>query len=335
MIVSPNSQHAFDIIVIAPNSAVDSLYVLPHLEIGHVHRALQVWHTAGGKGNNMARAVVKLGGSVLSLGIVGGTSGQLIVNELVREGIAADVTWTTTETRRCLTISSQDGSKETTVVLEAGKSVGAQARESLFAKALHYADQSPFLTLNGSLPPDFPDDYYAQIITTLKENASVRIAVDCTGEPLRLSAQAGPWLIKVNLQEFQHVFAAHQSWDWRIPADVFQSLQRVGLEYLIITDGRRGAYVFRKQVAPFRVFTTEGTLVSTAGAGDTFLAGLLLALERGQPIESAARYAAAAAVASLQQIVCGALETTDVERFLRLTQIENPIQTLVNHESLT
>jgi tagatose 6-phosphate kinase len=333
MTASPNNQHRFDIIIIAPNSAVDSLYVLPHLEVGRVHRVLQVWHTAGGKGNNMARAVVKLGGRVLSLGIVGGTSGQLIVNELVREGIAADLTWTTTETRRCLTISSQDGSKETTVVLEAGRSVGTQARESLFVKALHYADQAPFLTLNGSLPPDFPDDYYAQIITTLK-NASVRIAVDCAGEPLRLSAQAGPWLIKVNLQEFQHVFAADRSWDWQIPADVFQSLQGVGLEYLIITDGPRGAYVFRKHEVPFRVFTTEGTLVSTAGAGDTFLAGLLLALQRGQPIECAARYAAAAAAASLQQIVCGALETTDVERFLRLTEIEHPIQAFDSHHEL-
>jgi fructose-1-phosphate kinase PfkB-like protein len=238
------------------------------------------------------------------------------------------VTWTATETRRCLTISSQDGSKETTVVLEAGRSVGAQAREGLFAKALHYADQAPFMTLNGSLPPDCPDDFYAQIISTLK-GAPVRIAVDSTGEPLRLSAQAGPWMIKVNLQEFQHVFAAYQSWDWQIPEDVFRTLQGVGLEYLIITDGPQGAYVFSKHTAPFRVFTTEDTWISTAGAGDTFLAGLLLALQRGQPIDSAARYAAAAAAASLQQIVCGALDPTDVERFLRLTEIEHPIQAVV------
>jgi 1-phosphofructokinase family hexose kinase len=334
MTASPNNQHAFDIIIVAPNSAVDSLYVLPHLEVGRVQRAQQVWHTAGGKGNNMARAVVKLGGRVLSLGIVGGTSGQLIVNELVREGIAADVTWTTTETRRCSTISSANGTQETTGVLEAGRPVGTQARESLFAKALHYADQSPFLTLNGSLPPDFLDDYYAQIITGLK-NASVRIAVDCSGEPLRLSAQAGPWMIKVNLQEFKQVFAVRESWDWRIPADVFETLQRVGLEYLIITDGPQGAYVFRKHAAPFRVFTTVDARISAAGAGDTFLAGLLLALGRGQPIDSAARYATAAAAASLQQIVCGALDMRDLERFLRLSEIEYPIRAVISHELLT
>jgi 6-phosphofructokinase 2 len=61
---------------------------------------------------------------------------------------------------------------------------------------------------------------------------------------------------------------------------------------------------------------------STAGAGDTFLAALLLALVRGQSLRDAACYASAAAVANLQQVGCGFFDVADVDRFLTLTEIE-------------
>jgi fructose-1-phosphate kinase PfkB-like protein len=48
----------------------------------------------------MARAAARLGGRVLSLGIVGGTSGELIECDLEKEGIAYDNVWTSHETRR-------------------------------------------------------------------------------------------------------------------------------------------------------------------------------------------------------------------------------------------
>ncbi len=69
---SDSSRHEFDIVIASPNAAVDSYYPLQQLEVGTVNRSEHALHTAGGKGNNMARAAARLGARVLSLGIVGG-----------------------------------------------------------------------------------------------------------------------------------------------------------------------------------------------------------------------------------------------------------------------
>jgi sugar/nucleoside kinase (ribokinase family) len=61
--------------------------------------------------------------------------------------------------------------------------------------------------------------------------------------------------------------------------------------------------------------------VSTVGAGDTFMAGLLLALGRGESLENAACFASAAAAASLQKVGCGFLNRDDVGRFLSETRV--------------
>jgi 6-phosphofructokinase 2 len=72
---------------------------------------------------------------------------------------------------------------------------------------------------------------------------------------------------------------------------------------------------------PFQVKTLVDSWESTAGAGDTFMAGLLLALSRGETLEDAAMYASAAAAANLQQVGCGFFDTSDVARFLKVTSV--------------
>ena len=108
----------------------------------------------------------------------------------------------------------------------------------------------------------------------------------------------------------------------RSAVGVFDRLHQKGLDLLIITDGPRGAYVFAPEIAPFRVLTPVETWISTAGAGDTYMAALLLALGRGDAVEQAARFASAAAVASIQQVVCGALNLDDVYTYLERTTTE-------------
>jgi len=314
-----SSRHDFDIVIASPNSAVDSYYPLQQLEVGTVNRSEHVLHMAGGKGNNMARAAARLGARVLSLGIIGGTSGQLIVRDLEKEGIVYDMVWTPQETRRCVTVPALS-LRQTTVILESGEPAGAEALHQFADKIRAHAGCAPFLTLNGSLPPDFPSDFYANVIRDLA-NHNVRVCLDTAGEPLRLGAEAGPSIIKINRQEFESVFVRLH--DWRSAAPVFNSYHQRGLELLIITDGPRGAYGFAPGIAPFRVLTPAETWSSTAGAGDTFMAALLLALGRGDAVEQAARFASAAAVASIQQVVCGALTMDAVHTYLERTTLES------------
>ena len=151
----------------------------------------------------------------------------------------------------------------------------------------------------------------------------MRVCLDTGGESLRLAATAGVHIIKVNAEEFRLAFRMGDAADWSWIRDVYTELAASGLQILVITFGAQGALVFSPNSRPFRVKTEVRDWVSTSGAGDTFMAGLLLALRRGSSIQDAARFASAASAASIQRIGCGVLDREDVTRFHTLTSLED------------
>lgn len=313
--------YKYDVIIVSPNSAIDSFYVLDELVSARVNRAKEAFHTAGSKGNNMGRALVSLGGRALVLGIVGGFSGQFIAKELEREEIDHDLIWTKHESRRQNTFHVI-GQLDSTVVLEPGPSIEQEIQDKFVECIVRHSADGTFLVLNGSLPPNFPESFYANVISLLK-NTNVRVCVDCSGNALKLAAAAAPALIKVNTDEFWSAFGEPSK---RINRNYIRHtcshLQDKGTETLIITDGSRGSTVFSAGSEPFRVLTQVDSCLSTAGAGDTFLAGFLLALVRGDTIQDAACFASAAAAADVQQLGCGFLKREQVACFLSRTKIE-------------
>jgi fructose-1-phosphate kinase PfkB-like protein len=230
--------------------------------------------------------------------------------------------WSEAETRRCSTLLF-DGSPDTTVVLEPGPVVGGAVRDALTACVMQHLPEAPYLILTGSLPPDFPAAYFAVLTALVNESRSgVRVCIDSSGEVLRLAAQAGPWLVKVNRQELCLAFGVSDcALEYAFAVSTYRQLQAWGVELLIVTDGPEGAYVFSPHQVPFRVRTRVESWVSTAGAGDTFMAALSLAFLRGSTIQEAACYASAAAAANLQELGCGFFDPADVERFLAATTV--------------
>jgi tagatose 6-phosphate kinase len=314
------SRTEYDIVIASPNMAIDSYYVLEDFEPAEVNPAHHVFHTAGGKGNNMARAAVRLGGRVLSLGIVGGEAGRFVQRELELEGIDSKLVWSEKETRRCNTIWFP-GQTDTTVILEPGQSVGEATQRAFADLVMSEAQRGSYLALIGSLQPDLPSSFYADLIRGMKAN--VPICLDCSGEALKQAAWAGVSIIKVNWKEFCLALGhSSGSLDYLHAFEAFNKLRPHGVEVLVVTNGANGAYVYSGSSCPLRVRTKVERWVSTAGSGDTFMAGLLLSLSRGRSIEQAACYASAAAAANLQELGCGFFNPSDVEFFLADTTVE-------------
>lgn len=311
----------YDLFLAAPNSAIDSYYDLPSFRIGEVNKAIRAFHTAGGKGFNAARALKNLGGRPFCTGIVAGSSGQFIAAELDREGIAHDLVWCEGETRRCNTIYFP-GQADTTVILENGFNIGEEIASIFTQRILDNFHTAPFTALAGSLPMGFPPGFYGDTIARLKAH-NTRVCIDSSGEPLRLAAQSGPWMIKVNRKEFDSVFLNGEATnDWANAVQkVYQELCKLGLEILVITAGEDGAYVFSGASMNY-VHTPIQRVESSAGSGDTFLSALLFGLVRGEPLDQAAALASAAAAANVLQLGCGFFERETVDALLKSTQIK-------------
>lgn len=321
--MSQSPRPELDAVILAPNLAIDSYYVFDEFRVGGVNRAHQAWHSAGGKGPNTARALTQLGGKAIVIGCAGGREGRFVQEELEREGIAHDLAWFTGETRRCSTLV-MPARRETTVALAPGSLVGPEMVDALLARLVRNAGRGVFAVLTGSLPPGLPDDFYAQAVRLLNADGGRITCLDSTGAVLRLASEAGPQWVKVNLQEFQLAFGGCAGGMWGCLERVYKRMVDWGVRLLIVTDGAHGAYFLAASGERFQVQTPLTEWVSAVGAGDTFLAGLLLATQHGKSLLDAARYASAAAAANLMKVGCGFLDLDDVASLLEKTQITVP-----------
>jgi fructose-1-phosphate kinase PfkB-like protein len=211
--------------------------------------------------------------------------------------------------------------RQSTGVLEVGAAVGDDARGAFSALVLKHAGDAPFVTLIGSLLPDFPPDCYAQLIQALKAR-SARVTLDTSGAALRCGALAGPAILKVNMEEFASAFELGRAPSWNTILDVLGDLRERGLELLALTDGERGAYLFARDGEALHVTTPLDRWVCPAGSGDAFMAALLLALGHDCSVEEAAVIASAAAAANVAHLVSGSIDADVFARLKPRTVIE-------------
>jgi 1-phosphofructokinase family hexose kinase len=311
-------------VVISPNVAVDSYYVVDGLVAGEVIRATWSSHTAGGKGINMARAYRTLGGEPLCIGVVGGASGDFIEAELKREGIPGQFVRVAAETRRTTSIIERDRGC-TTVVADPGIPLDSTTADELMATVDRYGRAAEWVALVGSLPPGFPDTYVADLVGAARAAGQI-VAVDTSGSALRHALRAGPQIVKVNRLELADLAGHAEDGGIAWLSSAFRDLQSYGGSCLIVTDGRHGAYVLADGVEPFTVSTTVPRVVSAVGAGDTFLAAFIRSLQGGADIQAAAIDASAGAAANVQQVGCGVIDLADLSGLRARTTVHRPIR---------
>ncbi len=78
------------IVTVTLNAAIDRTLTVPNFQRGQRHRASAGVTMAGGKGINVARTLKALGVPVVATGLVGGSTGTRIVEELTAEAILND-----------------------------------------------------------------------------------------------------------------------------------------------------------------------------------------------------------------------------------------------------
>jgi 1-phosphofructokinase len=174
------------------------------------------------------------------------------------------------------------------------------------------------VVLAGSLPPGVPADFYATIARRLRSNAdgtaAPGIAIDSSGAPLAAAlvgdAAGKPDLLKPNAEElaelaaaagFTNVYTADEL--EADPAKAAQAAAAVvasGVGAVLATLGSKGAVLVTADGAWFATHPPIKA-VSTVGAGDSSLAGYLLAATQGGSAQDCLRQAVAhgAAAASL------------------------------------
>jgi 1-phosphofructokinase len=190
--------------------------------------------------------------------------------------------------RTNLTLTEPDGT--TTKINEPGPSLDAESIEKLAHLLVLESERADWVVLSGSLPPGVPAGWYADLVRALRP-WGCRIAVDTSDAPLlALAAQfpdAAPDLLKPNSEELAQLTgadpeileAAAAGGDPSACVEAARSLVARGVGAVMATLGGAGAVLVTADGAWYAT-PPPITLRSTVGAGDSSVAGYVLAHTR-------------------------------------------------------
>ncbi|MGH8449750.1 1-phosphofructokinase [Pseudomonas sp.] len=290
------------ILTLTLNPALDLTVRLAHLEPGAVNRSETLLTHAAGKGVNVAQVLADLGHQVTVGGFLGEDNPQAFEALIARRGFADAFIRVPGETRSNIKIAEQDG--RVTDINAPGPQVSEQAQLALLNQLTLIAPGHDAVVVAGSLPGGVSAQWFQDLLVHLN-HLGLKVALDTSGDALRAGLQAGPWLVKPNTEELAEALDN--------ATDAISWLHRQGVEHVVVSDGAAGVNWYRPGMA-LHATPPRVSVVSTVGAGDSLLAGMLHGLLGGDTPEQTLRRATAIAAMAVTQIGFGISDDAQLAR---------------------
>ncbi|TAK98924.1 MAG: 1-phosphofructokinase family hexose kinase [Aquabacterium sp.] len=307
-----------DILTLTMNPAVDVFTSIEQVIPGHKLRCASAQTHPGGGGINVARVLHRLGADVLALYAAGGATGRVLRELLDHEHIPAQAIDIANETRESFTAHETSSGQDFRFVLPGPKLSETEWRACLTELARHGTPR--FVIASGSLPPDVPDDFYAQMAAQAHAQGSLFV-IDSSGSALTAALRAGVHLVKPSLRELRDLtglpLTTESEWCGAARGLIRQGQARI----VALSLGEDGALLVTDQQA-WRARALKVDVASTIGAGDSFLAGLIWALDKQHDVAQALRYAMAAGAAALLTPGTSLCQAKDIQRLLQDVQVQ-------------
>ncbi len=287
------------ILTVTLNPALDLTVQLPALRLGEVNRSDNLQVHAAGKGLNVAQVLADLGHQLTVTGFLGEANAQPFEQLFAARGFADEFVRVAGETRSNIKLAEADG--RITDINGPGLEVGAAQREELLARLERLVPGHELVVVAGSLPRGVEVPWFVEMLQRLAR-LGARVALDTSGPALREGLALSPWLIKPNEEELAQARDLDPA-DAQALADEARRLN-ARIEHVVMSQGAAGVSWF-SPAAAWHAQPPKVRVVSTVGAGDSLLAGMLHGLLAGWPAERTLAHATAIAAQAVGQVGFG------------------------------
>lgn len=311
------------ILTITLNPALDLSTAAPLISAGPKLRCAPPQYDPGGGGINISRAIAAMGGQSAALVALGGAIGVQLADLLASQDIQTTQLEAPGDTRLSFSVTDQSSGAQYRFVLPGPVWSHAQVDAALKAIAATVSAVTPaagYVVYSGSQPPGFPDDFVTELSSALPRNT--RLIADTSGGPLmaitspaNAGTNSGLDVLRMDGEEADAV-AKTALTSRQDSADFAQALARRGVaNHIIIALGPDGS-VMATPTERWFCTAADVPVVSKIGAGDSFVAGFVLAKARGQSDPQALTQGVAAASAAVMTPATELCRAEDVAALL-------------------
>lgn len=303
------------ILCVTLNPCLDKTLTVPAWKPGDSVRGRAIRTVVGGKGNNVARALARLGRRARPAAFFGGPTGQLCEALLRKDdGLDPLVVPAESETRTILTVRTE-GTAEQTAFFDPDPVISAAEATALCRRVEDALAEGGVeaLTLSGSSPGETTHGLYSDLIGVARARR-VPVFLDTYGPPLE--AIWGFWPTAIQLNRREAGLHLHES----TPSDeelwnLLERWARHGVVCSVITDGP-GPVLVQLRGQRYRAVPPPIEPVNPIGSGDCLLAGLVdgWISEPARDATELIRHALGCAVSNALVWDAGAIDAAEARR---------------------
>jgi len=305
------------ILTITLNPALDLETETPRLVPGRKLRCAAPRRDPGGGGINVARGIAILGGQADAAIALAGPVGQGLVQRLEKQGIRVHHLPAPGETRQNLSVIETETGQQFRFIFP-GPEWSASDVDRLMVALPGLALAGDYVVLSGSLPPGVEAGVLVELARVLTARG-VRVIADTSGPALTAlaSARLNLAMLRMDSAEAEELLSRDLPHHLDSAKTAEGLVQAGAAEIVILARGAEGSVLVSKEGRWFAP-AADVPVASVTGAGDSFVAGAVLALSRGHPLPEVLQCGVAAASSAVTTEATELCDRAVYERLLPL-----------------
>ncbi|MDQ3277178.1 MAG: 1-phosphofructokinase family hexose kinase [Bacteroidota bacterium] len=281
-------------------------------------RCAKAIYGPGGGGINVSRALRSLGAESLAIFPSGGYSGKFLQHLVASEEIPFRTIETATHTRENFIVLDTASNLQYRFGMP-GNGITENEWKALLAEL--EGTEADFIVASGSLLPGMPAGIVAQVAAIAK-NKGAKLVLDTSGEALKMALDVGVFLLKPNLNELSSLVGRENLEPEGVDDLAREIISRGQCEVIVISMGDKGAKLVTIEES-YHVVPPDVPEVSTLGAGDSMVAGMVLALSENRPLKEVLQLGVACGTAATITHGSELCRKEDVDRLFQQIVVES------------
>ncbi|SUB23530.1 1-phosphofructokinase [Avibacterium avium] len=279
------------------NTAYDLVGRLKRIELGEVNTVETLGLFPAGKGINVAKVLKDLGVDVAVSGFLG-RDNQGDFNTMFAElGLEDRFQRVAGKTRINVKITETEA--DVTDLNFLGYEISPQDWQNFVQQSLLLCKDFDIVAVCGSLPRGVSPTDFADWLKQLQQ-AGVKVVLDSSNAALSAGLSANPWLVKPNHRELE-AWAGHSLPTLEDIIAAAEKLRAQGIANVIISMGADGSLWLSEQGVIQAKPPKCEQVVSTVGAGDSMVAGLIYGLSKSLSQQDTLAFASAVSAFAVSQ----------------------------------